>query len=156
METIAITAFIILAGGLALMAVERSLFFRKGLGAQLLLTLAGVLLIAHAGGLLGIPPHVMGKMVWGDLLIALALFAATRLISHKVTVSRMLSLFAGVAICVLHGYLFLAQFGRGFSPLMHHASFAFVAEGSVVVIGIITALASFHMRWLDVDPYHTF
>ena len=56
METVIITAVTFLAGGIVLTVIERRLFVGKGQGAQLLLVLAGVLLVAHGIGLLGIPP----------------------------------------------------------------------------------------------------
>lgn len=156
METVIISAFIILAGGIALTVIERRLFVGKGKGAQLLLVLAGVLLVAHGIGLLGIPPHVMGRMVWGDFAIAVTLFAATRFIPRRIGVARVLSLVGGVAMFVLHGWFFVAECGDGFIAMLSDASFAFVTESAVVTLGAVTALMSFHLRWLDVDPYHPF
>ena len=156
METFIITAFMILAGGIALTVLERRLFVGKGVGAQVLLVLAGALLVAHGIGLLGIPPHVMGRMVWGDFSIAATLFASTRLIPRRIGAARALSLVGGVAMCLLHGCGFVTECGHGFSALLNHPSFAFVAECTVETIGVVTALMSFHLRWLDVDPYHPF
>ena len=156
METILIIAFIILAGGVTLTVLERTLFFRNGISARLLLALAGVLLIAHGIGLLGIPPHVMGRMVWGDFLSALTLFTATFFIPRRIGMARLLSFVGGIGMCVLHGFLFLVALADGFSSLMHHASLPFIAECVVCVIGTVTTLTSFHLRLLDVDPYSTF
>ena len=156
METILIIAFIILAGGVALTVLERTLFFRNGMGARLLLAIAGVLLVAHGIGLLGIPPHLICRMVWGDFLVALALFAAMRFIPHRIGIARLLSFVGGIGMCVLHGFLFVTELGGGFSSLLNHARLPFIAECVVCVIGTITVLTSFHLRLLDVDPYSTF
>ena len=156
LETVLITAFIILAGGIALTVLERSLFFRNGRGARLLLALSGGLLVAHGIGLLGIPPHVMGRMVWGDFVTALALFAATVFIPRRIGVARLLSFVGGIGMCVLHGLWFITHCGDGFVLLLQHPSLPLFAECGVFVIGTVTALTSFHLRSLDVDPYQTF
>ncbi len=156
METIIVTAFIILAGGIALTVLERRLFVGKRKGAQMLLILAAVLLVAHGIGLLGIPPHVMGRMVWDDFAIAATLLAASFFITRRVAVARLLGLVGGVAMCVVHGCWFVAECGQSLSSMLQDPSFALLAEFAVIMIGIVTALTSFHLRWLDVDPYHPF
>ena len=156
METLIITAFAILAGGIVLTLLERSLFVGKGKGAQMLLVLAGVLLLAHGVGLLGIPSHAMGLMMWGDFSAAAILFGAARLIPRKIGTARVLSLVGGLAMCIIPGCWIVVECGHGFMAMLNHPSFAFVAESAVVTLGGVTALMSFHLRWLDVDPYHPF
>lgn len=156
METVIIIGFIILTGGIALTVLERRLFVGKGMSAKMLLVLAGALLVAHGIGLLGIPPHAMGRMVRGDFAAAMILFAATCFIPRRIGVARFLSLAGGLAMCFLHGCWIVAECGHGFLAMLNHPSFAFFAESAVVTIGVVTALMSFHLRWLDVDPYHPF
>jgi hypothetical protein len=153
MLPVIILTIIVLAGGILLAALKHTLSNRNGSLARRLFGIAGVLLFVHGVACIAAPVRGTAWVAWADFNCGILLLMAKGCIPRAIGLARMLALIGGTGMMLVNTWFFALWLKSGFPFSIQGMPFTFIAECTLSVLGAITAATSFHLRFLDTDPY---